>query len=562
MDPEQTTPETLTQTANRARNFLAERGVTVPEPTVSAQQLAEPVQRVTVPEIPPTPGISPTLNAGVRATLQNVRQTAQGAQELAQRQEELASLGGISAADITQQMQERFGVTPERLRQLQEYESNLAAMAEESALAQTRMAAGNSASQLGMEVTQEQRELAVRSAATAAQAEILRGNIEQGRALAKDAVAASLADREFRSNLLIRQIDSLQGQVNQETQAALDDRKFQIEQELASIQEVKDNVADAIASGAASASEVQTMTDPNVPDATKLALAQSIVGRGASEDRQLSREQQIASIRSSNASAARAETGRLLDLAEAGDESAIAALGLTMPDNTIPTSDEIAYARQYAATGTVPAGLSSAGVSFGRIQELAADLPKPDGTIVNRDTGVAPGDLSASERTGYENLYNAINTDLPVMLAAWEQMNSIGNFGGTGVVGGIASTINPSEANTRFETAKADFIAKLLVARSGAAVTEQEYQRYAALIPGAFNTPFGIGTSGTDKLNNLNDQMTSALNDKLSTRGLSIYGYSTVNTPEGDFTVGEIITNEYGQRGRVNPDGSVTPLNL
>ena len=252
------------------------------------------------------------------------------------------------------------------------------------------------------------------------------------------------------------------------------------------------------------------------------------------------------------------QTGEVIRAAdiEGGLEGSI-----TLNDGTTATPDEMAYARQYASTGSVPSGLSSAGVSFGRIAEIAAQLPKPKGTLVSRDTGVAPSGLSATDLTSFDNLYNAINTDLPTMLEAWDEMNSISNIGGTGVVGGIASTINPSEANTRFESAKADFLAKLLVARSGAAVTEQEYERYAKLIPTVWNTPMGIGTPGDDKLTNLNSQMTSALEDKLSSRGLSIYGYSTVNTGGQEYIVGEVVTNEYGQSGRINPDGSITLIN-
>jgi hypothetical protein len=232
-----------------------------------------------------------------------------------------------------------------------------------------------------------------------------------------------------------------------------------------------------------------------------------------------------------------------------------------MSDNSQPTGDDIAYARQYAATGKVPSGLSSAGVSFGDIAELASDLPKQDGALVDINTNVASANLSSADNASFDALYNAINTDLPLMMEAWEEMNSLGNFGGTGVTGGIASTVKPSEANTRFDTIKADFTAKLVLARSGAAATEEEVNRYLALTPDIFNTPFGLGKDGSDKLDALNNQMTSAFDDKLTSRGLSVYGYSTVNVGSETYTVGEIITSEYGQQGRVNPDGSITLIN-
>ena len=403
----------------------------------------------------------------------------------------------------------------------------------------------------------EQREEAVRSAGLAARAAVLQGNIQTATQLAKDTVDLAYKDRTLEAQNLIAQINYFQGIADDQTSQLLERDKRQYEAELAQIEELKTNIANAMVSGATQ-SEIATLNDPNTPDADKLALAQQITARGANEMRNLDIAQSQASIRASNASAQKAETDRLLNLAEAGNQDAIDALGLTTTDNSAPTADEIAYARQYASTGTIPSGLSSAGISFGKIQELAADLPKPDGTLVSRDTGVAPDGLSATEQTGYENLYNAINTDLPVLI---EMYNKIEAGLGTGLVTGVKESVAPSDATVRYNQAKADFLAKLLVARSGAAVTEQEYERYANLIPGVFNTTFGIGSPGTEKLSGLQTQMETALNDKLATRGLSIYGYSTLDINGEEYTVGEIITSEYGQQGRVNPDGSITLIN-
>jgi len=337
-----------------------------------------------------------------------------------------------------------------------------------------------------------------------------------------------------------------------EFETALTDRTNRVQAEKEQMQAIQNLALQAQMDGAPPAIVSEMMKSKTLADAS--ALGGQFVGA-------LDREQQRASIRSSKANAARAETGRLLDLAEAGDANAISTLGLTMSDNSQPTRDDIAYARQYAATGKVPSGLSSADVSFGDIAELASDLPKQDGTLVDINTNVASGNLSSADNASFDALYNAINTDLPLMMEAWEEMNSLGNFGGTGVVGGIASTVKPSEANTRFETIKADFTAKLVLARSGAAATEDEVNRYLALTPDIFNTPFGLGKDGSDKLDALNNQMTSAFDDKLTSRGLSVYGYSTVNVGSETYTVGEIITSEYGQQGRVNPDGSITLIN-
>ena len=350
-----------------------------------------------------------------------------------------------------------------------------------------------------------------------------------------------------------------------EFETALTDRTNRVQAEKEQMQAIQNLALQAQMDGAPPAIVSEMMKSKTLADAS--ALGGQFVGA-------LDREQQRASIRSSKANAARAETGRLLDLAEAGDANAISTLGLTMSDNSQPTGDDIAYARQYAATGKVPSGLSSAGVSFGDIAELASDLPKQDGTLVDINTNVASGNLSSADNASFDALYNAINTDLPLMMEAFTQMNTVSTFGeldennvpvetsfGTGVVGGIQNTINPSEASTRFDTIKADFTAKLVLARSGAAATEEEVNRYLALVPSRFNTPLGIGKEGDVQLSALENQMTSALDDKLNTRGLSIYGYSTVEAGGESYTVGEIITSEYGQQGRVNPDGSITLIN-
>ena len=350
-----------------------------------------------------------------------------------------------------------------------------------------------------------------------------------------------------------------------EFETALTDRTNRVQAEKEQMQAVQKLAIDALNGGAPQSLVSEMMKSKTLADAS--ALGGQFVGA-------LDREQQRASIESSLASAAKDETSRLLDLAEAGDANAISTLGLTMSDNSQPTRDDIAYARQYAATGKVPSGLSSADVSFGDIAELASDLPKQDGTLVDINTNVASGNLSSADNASFDALYNAINTDLPLMMEAFTQMNTVSTFGeldennvpvetsfGTGVVGGIQNTINPSEASTRFDTIKADFTAKLVLARSGAAATEEEVNRYLALVPSRFNTPLGIGKEGDVQLSALENQMTSALDDKLNTRGLSIYGYSTVEAGGESYTAGEIITSEYGQQGRVNPDGSITIIN-
>lgn len=224
------------------------------------------------------------------------------------------------------------------------------------------------------------------------------------------------------------------------------------------------------------------------------------------------------------------------------------------------TADEMAYAQQYASTGQIPTGLSTAGVSFGRIQELAADLPKPNGALVSTPTGVAPSTLNDTQKAGIVAMSEIVNETLPNMQKLWDEAQRT-NLGGTGIVGGLASKVIPSQAMTRYLQARDEFLSKLLVARSGAAVTEPEYDRYAALVPSSFNGSLFLGSGGNTKLEGLQNLMTTDLDNKLNASDLSIYGYSKVKAGDDTYTVGEIVTNEYGQSGRINPDGSITLIN-
>lgn len=271
--------------------------------------------------------------------------------------------------------------------------------------------------------------------------------------------------------------------------------------------------------------------------------------------------QSYASARASNASAQATETGRLLDLAAAGDPAAISALGLTMTDNTQPTPDLIAYASDYAATGKLPTASSlPSGITVGKIAELARSMPKPDGAIVSTPTGVPSSTLNAEQSKAITAMNEIVNDTLPFMLQKWEEAQRT-NLGGTGIVGGIASKIIPSQAMTQYEQARDEFLSKLLVARSGAAVTEQEYARYAALVPGAFNSSLFLGASGDTKLRSLDNLMTTNFDNYLDSNQLTVYGYSKIDADGQQYTVGEIVSNEYGQQGIIQPDGSVTLIN-
>ena len=250
-----------------------------------------------------------------------------------------------------------FGVTPAAIQELADIELQLADRATASGVTQERIrgAAGQTQAQAQREITQEQREEAVRSAGLAARAAVLQGNINTGRQLANDAVNIALQDRQFQANARLQQINDLKDVVDEETRQLLVAEGREAQAELANIQELKTNISAAITAGAEQ-SEIATMNDPNVPDAEKLALAQSVIGREAGIDRELERESLRASASASNALASQRYTSSLIDRAEAGDPAAIEELGY----DPRQTSADVIVPKQYTATVDQAASLAGA----------------------------------------------------------------------------------------------------------------------------------------------------------------------------------------------------------
>lgn len=262
------------------------------EPTVSATNLAEPVTPVTVPQ----PEVE-TIPAGPLNVARNVSRNAQGFIEAQtaerDRLNELQDTFGAlsdqgSLSDFFTQQREQFGATPANLQELQDIQLRLSDMDTESGLRKVNIESGGQGAVQGVRsLTQEDRENAVRTAGLAARAAVIQGNIETATQLARDAVNIEYQQRTLTANNLLQQIDMVQGQVDDQTAQLLEQEKRRYEAELATIQEVKDNVANAMVNGATQA-EIAQLTSDTLGDAEKIALAQSITARGAGEMRDLS----------------------------------------------------------------------------------------------------------------------------------------------------------------------------------------------------------------------------------------------------------------------------------
>lgn len=265
--------------------------------SITANDLANPRENP-----PVTPVAEPTIPGRVDSTVNNVlgsiRSQSETAKKLAEEQASFQNFADESSGfDIQNQQLERFGVTPEKLAELEDIQLQLADRATASGLNKVEIESGGQGVFQGQRsLTQEDREEAVRSAGLASRAAVLQGNIETGRQLAKDAVDIALQDRTFQANAQLQAISDLKDVVDEETRQLLEAESRTYEAELAQIEELKTNIANAMVSGA-SQSEIAQLNNPNIDDETKLALAQSITARGANEIRNL----EIEGLRASNA---------------------------------------------------------------------------------------------------------------------------------------------------------------------------------------------------------------------------------------------------------------------
>jgi hypothetical protein len=213
-----------------------------------------------------------------------------------------------------------------------------------------------------------------------------------------------------------------------------------------------------------------------------------------------------------------------------------------------------AYASQYAETGKLPspAELRFSGLSVADVTSMAKQTPKPSGALVSINTGVKPASLSAAQEDGIIALSEIVSQTLPAMKDRFDKIF-------TGVLGGIGGKIWTSQDRQDYLTFRQEFLNKLLKARSGAAVTENEYARYSDMLPSTFNQPFGLGSDGLKKLNSIETSMKANLDNTLNSNQLSIYGYSDVNVNGTKMKVGEVI-DIGGTNYRVLPDGTLTDI--
>lgn len=185
------------------------------------------------------------------------------------------------------------------------------------------------------------------------------------------------------------------------------------------------------------------------------------------------------------------------------------------------TPDALFYARQLASKGVAPsvAELQKLNITASQLEEIAKTFPQPDGALIDRNTGLKTANLSPAQEASVIAMNEIVTKTMPALQDRFGKIN-------TGLLGGVGGMIWTSQDRQDYDTFRQEFLSKLLVARSGAAVTEQEYARYAKMLPSNFNQLFFLGSDGGKKLNSLAQSMQTNLDNMTDTQQLSIVGYT------------------------------------
>nr|MDQ3007865.1 hypothetical protein [Chloroflexota bacterium] len=215
-----------------------------------------------------------------------------------------------------------------------------------------------------------------------------------------------------------------------------------------------------------------------------------------------------------------------------------------------------ALAQTLAATGNLPssADLKTAGTTFAEVSRIAKELPKSNGQVVDRNTGIRSSAIPAAAQEDFSRLYNI--TRMADELLALDNKRIGGVAAGT--LGKMFGGTPQGEAQAAYLVKRKTIVDEMSRMQSGAALTEEEIAQYEDYLPGRFSEAFGLGQNSDKQIANFAAVMKDKLSNRLSNNGLSIYGYSKVNVAGQEYTAGDVIDNGAGLKGRVNPDGSLT----
>lgn len=474
-------------------------------PEVSAKTLAEGVNKVTVPQ----PKVAEPDKYGSKL-VSNISRDLNGfitaqtkeAEDLKKAQREYAGLlGGESLSDLYNQTQKDYGVNQDTFGELKDINLQLADMDTESLGTQSDIAraAGQTLGQGSREISAEQARNSVRSYGLAARAAVLQGNINTAQAAAERAVNIAYQDRQLYSENMIKQIEWLQGQVDEQTAALYEQEKRNYEAKLAATEELKTNIANAMVNGA-SQQEIARLTSDQLDDAQKLQLAQSIVARGATEMRGLDIRSKEASIAASQASAFASSVSAqktqkeiaAMDKIETGSNN-IAIQALDAFSGTLNENNREQFTS--ALTGAINRGdVDNTEIALKNAAQAASGKAMTE-DVIKRDQAINALKDVQDALSAYENAGGETN----LLVGGYEDLqNRLGKTTDTKL----------ADIETRIQLALNSYTNAV----SGASFTPQESARYAALFPSTSNE------------NVLNEQKISTLVDTFESNNQVFYG--------------------------------------
>lgn len=321
---------------NGTTTYYTKRNLPKIQPTVSADDIAsapEPIQ-------PPPPQMN--MNDGSRTSgivdtvAGNTQGFIQSQSENAAKEKELIGLLGNQTFDASGQRQdltEQYGL-PQNLSRLNDIQTQLAKANTNSDLTKTRIAgaAGQTLNQGQRELTQQDRENAVRNAGLAAEASVLQGNIETASTLINNAMSDYYSDRQLTNQNMIQQLEYYSGIAGEETKQLLQKEQRKYEEDQRQIVRAESSVDAAVTSGYASPEDLKKLTSLAGDPQSQTAYAQSVVANAARQAAAI--ERQKLAVANSNADLNR--RAKLFELATMGDPQAMEELGY---DPTAPIKE-------------------------------------------------------------------------------------------------------------------------------------------------------------------------------------------------------------------------------
>ena len=238
-----------------------------------------------------------------------------------------------------------------------------------------------------------------------------------------------------------------------------------------------------------------------------------------------------------------------------------------MVDGTEITETDLSFAREYADTGKMPSGVPDRKRSV--IENLALQIPKNPGQVVSSTTGVTPRNITPSQAQDYGTNLNLIESVNELIGLAMDIPRT--------APGRVLTRATPSgrERIREYQNRRNEILRELRRRDYGARPSEWTIAEIEARLPsvggmereGFFSWIPATGEFGAvsnrkaiEKLEETQRFMESTLNSQLSSQGLSMYGFTQVNTEQGTFTVGDIVATNEGRRFIVNVDGSYSEL--